>query len=100
MSLKNYQLYCEICGYKRLTDGTDIKDLVPIKTSKIQHELPYIDPLMKKTVTPPYKEQRLRFKCPKCGKVIMSKQIEFTEEVNETDNTAGREASPSGLPIS
>lgn len=80
MPLKYYQLYCEICGYKRLTDGTDIQDLVPVKTSKIQYGLPFIDPLTKNTITPPYKAQRLRFKCPKCGRVIMSKQIEYVEE--------------------
>jgi predicted nucleic-acid-binding Zn-ribbon protein len=100
MSVKHYQLYCEICGYKRLTDGTDIQDLVPIKTSKIQQELPFIDPLTKKTVVPPYKAQRLRFKCPKCGRVIMSKQIEYIEDLNETGNSAGRETGSSGLPIS
>jgi len=100
MSIKHYQLYCEICGYKRITEGTDIQDLVPVKTSKIQHELPYIDPLTKKTVMPPYKPQRLRFKCPNCGRVIMSKQIEFIEEINETGDTTGREASSSGFPIS
>lgn len=97
---RHYQLYCEICGYKRITDGTDVHDLVPVKTSKIQQELPYIDPLTKKTITPPYKAQRLRFKCPKCGRVIMAKQIEFIEDINETDNAAGRETGSEGFPIS
>jgi hypothetical protein len=89
MSVKYYQLYCEICHYKRLTDGTDIQDLVPVKTSKIQCELPFIDPLTKKSVVPPYRAQKLRFKCPQCGRVIMSKQIEYLEEKNETGDTTG-----------
>lgn len=100
MSLKHYQLYCDCCHYKRITDGTDIQDLVPVKTSPIQQGIPYIDPLTKKTVTSPYKPQKLRFKCPKCGKVIMARQITFVEDVNEADNTIGRETSPEGFTLS
>jgi predicted RNA-binding Zn-ribbon protein involved in translation (DUF1610 family) len=100
MSLKHYQLYCDSCNYKRITDGTDIQDLIPVKTSSIQQGIPYIDPLTKKTVTPPYKPQKLRFKCPKCGKVIMARQITFIEDTNEADNAIGRETSPEGFTLS
>jgi hypothetical protein len=100
MSLKHYQLYCDCCNYRRITDGTDIQDLIPVKTSSIQQGIPYIDPLAKKTVTPTYKPQKLRFKCPKCGKVIMARQIIFVEDTNEADNAIGRETSPEGFTLS
>lgn len=100
LNLKHYQLYCDCCNYKRITDGTDVQDLVPVKTSSIQQGIPYIDPLTKKTVSPHYKPQKLRFKCPKCGKIIMARQITFAEDANETNNAAGRETSLEGLTFS
>ena len=100
MSLKHYQLFCDFCCYKRITDGTDVHDLVPVKTSPIQQGIPYIDPLTKKTVMPPFKPQKLKFKCPKCGRVIMARQITFVEDINEADNSTGRETSPEGFTLS
>jgi predicted RNA-binding Zn-ribbon protein involved in translation (DUF1610 family) len=73
---KMYMLLCEICGYKRITDGTDVKDLVEVKTSPLFTGAPKIDPLTKKVVQPKEKKRKKRFKCPKCGRVVFPRKIE------------------------
>ncbi len=109
MSVKWYQLYCDYCGYKRITDGSDIHDLREIITSPIPGGTPQLKPAEKKAVTPILHApaevtngtiisksipQRKKFKCPKCGRVVMARQIQRTE--HETDNLDGREASTQG----
>jgi DNA-directed RNA polymerase subunit RPC12/RpoP len=97
MSLKQYQILCEHCGYKRFTDGTDVKDLVEVKTSAIPRGVPYIDPVTKKLTTPPPMKQVKKFKCPKCGYVVKPRQIQFTETPNEqTNNIDGSQTGTSG----
>ena len=78
--IKQYQFFCDNCNYKRLTNGSDIQDLIPVKTSPVPGSIPYIDPLTKKTIYPPAKSQKKKFKCPKCGKIIIAKEIIFTEK--------------------
>jgi predicted RNA-binding Zn-ribbon protein involved in translation (DUF1610 family) len=42
--------------------------------------------------------QRKRFKCPKCGRVIMARQIQKTEhEPDETNQSDGSETGTQGL---
>jgi hypothetical protein len=48
-SYKKFQLYCNNCHWKRLTDGGDIKDLYEIKTSPVPTGIPIFDPETKKT---------------------------------------------------
>lgn len=115
MSVKRYQFFCDHCGYKRQTDGTDIQDLREIKTSPIPGSSPVLDPFAKKTAEPVFGQpsveatgirvprntpQRKKFKCPKCGYVIMARKLtpieEPIEEPNETNNPDGCETSPSG----
>ena len=43
MAVKLYKLYCEICNWKRITDGSDIQDLYEIKTSPIPGGVPKYD---------------------------------------------------------
>jgi predicted RNA-binding Zn-ribbon protein involved in translation (DUF1610 family) len=113
MSVKTYQLYCDYCGYKRITDGSDVQDLREIKTSPVPGGVPQLDPLAKKTVVvalhqpavessgqivPKPSSQRKKFKCPKCGRVIMARQIQKTEHIpNETDQFDGSETGSTGL---
>lgn len=80
MSVKLYQLYCEICGYKRLTDGSDVTDLAEVKTSPIPAGVPFIDPETKKLTVPKPKKQLKKFKCPRCGRVVMARKLAVPEE--------------------
>lgn len=75
MSVKTYILYCEICGYKRISDGTDIKDLVPYQQAAIPGGTPYIDPVTKKVVVPKSIQQSKKFKCPQCGRLITARKV-------------------------
>lgn len=112
MSVKTYQLYCEPCGYKRITDGTDVHDLREVIMAAIPRGAPVFDPLAKQknvpslgqpgltvggTVIPEAMKQQKRFKCPKCGRVIMARQIQKTEHIpDETDNDDGRKTGSQG----
>jgi len=100
MSVKKYQFFCEKCNYKRFTDGSDIQDLVEVKTAPLPGGSPTLDLQIKKevfpnlhqpgtfiggTVLPKSTPQKKRFKCPNCGFIIMAKKL------NETNFTDGRE---------
>ncbi len=76
MSIKLYQLYCDGCHWKRITDGSDVDDLVEVKRSPIPGGIPKIDPVTKKLNTP--KEHKLpkRFKCPGCGRLVIPRKID------------------------
>lgn len=100
MSVKTYQLYCEICGYKRISDGSDVQDLKEIKTSPVPGGSPFIDPITKKVIAPSSQKQRKKFRCPKCGRVIMAREIIPTEHLsNEADIVNGSQASTQGPSI-
>lgn len=71
-----YQLYCQICNWKKITDGGDIKNLTEVKTSTIQREIPKFDKKEKKTIFSKDKIRKKRFKCPSCGRVVFPKKIE------------------------
>lgn len=73
--IRQYQFFCSNCGYKRLTDGTDIQDLIPVKLSPVSTGAPFVDPLTKKIAVTPNKNQKKMFKCPKCGYSIFAKKI-------------------------
>jgi len=75
MSVKLYRLYCEICNWKRITDGSDIQDLMELKTSPIPRGIPKVDLETKKVVQPKSKDQIKKFRCPKCGRVVIPKKI-------------------------
>lgn len=96
MSVKQYQLYCDHCGYKRFSDGSDVQDLVQVKSADVPRGSPYLDPVTKKTVVPPAMKQAKKFKCPKCGYIIKPRAIQFTEGPNETSNPNGSQTSPPG----
>ncbi len=71
-----YQLYCQICHWKKITDGSDVKNLTEVKSSPIQREIPKFDKKEKKTILSKDKIRKKRFKCPGCGRVIFPKKIE------------------------
>lgn len=94
-----YQFFCENCGYKRITTGNDLQDLVEIKTSNIPRGAPTLDPITKKIVVPPSIRRKKIFKCPKCGFAIKAKELkEIKDESKHQPN--GSETSPTGPEIS
>ena len=71
-----YQLYCQICNWKKITDGEAVRELTEVKTSPTQREIPKFDKEKKKTILSKDKARRKRFKCPKCGRVVFPKKID------------------------
>ena len=83
---KFYRLYCEICGYCKVTDGVDIK-LVEYKRSKIQGRIPRLDDERGKTVISEIRALPKKYKCPGCGRLLGPrgvKEMEIGKEENET----------------
>lgn len=73
--LKLYSIYCEPCGFKKLTDGSDVAGLIPYKQSSIPGGSPFRDPLTGQIKTPPAKQNSKKFKCPKCGRVVTVRKV-------------------------
>lgn len=94
MSVKTYLLFCQYCSYKKITDGTDVKDLIEVKTSPLMTSIPKADPITGKTIAAQFKNQKKRFKCPKCGRLIFPKKIK-----DETDKPTGHQTSNGGPEI-
>jgi len=84
MSIKKYNIWCEICGYTRITDGSapEDKKLIEIKRGKVQLTLPKIDE-NGKTEEAKFFSQPKMFKCPKCGRGVRIKKV---RQKNEEDN--------------
>lgn len=94
MNLK-YQFFCTNCGYKKLTKGDDIQDLIQVKQSDLPRGSPYIDPITKKVIVPPSIIRTKNFKCPGCGYLIKATKLTPVENTNEqADRTNGSESSP------
>jgi hypothetical protein len=64
--LKLYQLFCNNCSWKQLTNGSDV-GLVEVKRSPVPGGAPKIDPVTNKVVEPKIKKRVKLFRCPKCG---------------------------------
>jgi DNA-directed RNA polymerase subunit RPC12/RpoP len=72
---KKYMVFCEPCSYKAIIDK-DESDLVEIKTSPIPGGIPELDAKTGKTKNKPQKTQSKKFKCPKCGRGIVIKELQ------------------------
>src|SRR5687767_12707444 len=70
-----FQLYCDHCHWKRITDGTDITDLFEIKTSPVLASTPKLDAETRKTIPAKFQEQKRRFRCPSCGHAMTPRII-------------------------
>lgn len=73
--LKLYSIYCEPCGFKKLTDGSDVSGLIPYKQSMIPGGSPYRDAATGEIKTPPAKPNSKKFKCPRCGRVVTVRKV-------------------------
>jgi len=79
MTEKVYRLYCEICNWKRISDGSDLDDLYEIKKSPVPGGVPELDE-NKKVVEKKSRPQPKKFRCPKCGRSVGFKEIENPQE--------------------
>lgn len=93
MSVKLYRLLCQHCNWRRITDGSDVSDLVEIKQSKIQQTLPKLDSAGK-FVESKFVGRSRKFRCPKCGHVVIPHRISNPQaqidEKNEELNVKNR----------
>lgn len=87
-----YQFFCDACNYRRVTDGTDLGDLVAVKASPVPGGAPRLE--NGRTVTPEAKQLKKKFKCPQCGRAISAKKI--TREDNGKDHAERGEAGFAG----
>ncbi len=55
MSVK-YILFCHVCGWKKLTDGSDLQNMVEVKTCS-------------------HCSGARQFKCPGCGRLVRAAQV-------------------------
>ena len=75
MPTKTYQLYCDMCHWKRITDGSNVRDLKEIKLSNLQKNIPKLDKETRHLAPGEILKQPKRFRCPKCGRQIIPRQI-------------------------
>ena len=71
----HYRMYCDYCGYNKVTDGQDVKGLVEYKRSPIQRGIPQYDPAKKQMVTKDPIHLPKQFKCPGCGRLIRARKL-------------------------
>jgi DNA-directed RNA polymerase subunit RPC12/RpoP len=78
-----YVLHCNQCNYKRFSNGNDIDDLLPVKQTKIQTNIPKYDYRSKKTIIHPEKGRLKMYKCPKCGFTIKAYNLIKEQDIEE-----------------
>jgi len=77
MATKLYQLFCDICNWKKITDGHDVENLQKYETSPIPTTIPKLED--NKIIPGKSQKQHKKFKCPQCGRLVISKIIEDTQ---------------------
>jgi len=75
MSVKEYLVYCEPCGYKRITDGSNDGDLTKVPRSDVPGGSPVLNPLTKEVDIKKSSKQPAMVKCPKCGRGIRVRKL-------------------------
>jgi hypothetical protein len=80
MSNKLYKLYCEVCNWQKITDGTDADSMYKIKTAPVPGGVPVYDAEKKKIIQKKAQEQPKKFRCPNCGRVVIPKKIKNPQE--------------------
>jgi rubredoxin len=93
MAVKYYKLYCEMCGYNLITDGSNIT-LTEYKRSKIQKELPKLDPSTNKLAPATWITLPKKYKCPKCGRLIAPRPFKEPNIENNTKNNYEQNFNP------
>lgn len=80
MSIKKYLVYCEPCGYKRITDGSNDYDLTKVPRSEVPGGYPKLDLIKKEVKEPKSKSQPIMVKCPKCGRGVRVRKLDGKNE--------------------
>jgi len=93
MASKYYRLHCEICGYNTITDGTNM-NLVEYKRSKVQKEIPRLDPATNKTIPSTWLTLPKKYKCPKCGRLISARKFKEPEIEDKAKNNDDQNLDP------
>ena len=75
-----YKFYCEICNWKKITDGSDVQALHEIKRNSIQTNVPKFDPETRKAIEKKHIKQARMFRCPQCGRGIIPRRIGNPQE--------------------
>ena len=74
--IKRWFLFCEPCSHKQIIEeDLDKVDLIKIKTVKIPGGAPVLDPKTKKAKAKPDHKRPEMFKCPKCGRGVVTKRL-------------------------
>ena len=80
MSKKFYRLYCEICNWKKVTDGSaeSMEGLHEITStqSDIPGGVPKHDPETNQITQRPHQKRQRTFRCPNCGRPVRAKQTQ------------------------
>jgi len=95
MASKYYKLHCEICGHTIVTDGTNIK-LVEYKRSRVQKEIPKLDPSTNKLVEGSWLSLPKKYKCPKCGRLISPRKMRDEPIEDKTKSDSDESINPRG----
>ena len=70
-------LYCEPCSFRLILEPDELpKNLVEIKTSSIPSGIPTIDSKTGKVQNKPSRGQSKKYKCPRCGRGIVLKELQ------------------------
>lgn len=78
-----YQLICNHCSYKVLTDGSEnLKELIEIPTAPIQKK------------GKDFLNQTKKFKCPKCGYIFHISKLKSDENKKDDSNLEKKDNSP------
>jgi predicted RNA-binding Zn-ribbon protein involved in translation (DUF1610 family) len=85
---RKYSLYCEICGWKRIIDGSE-PDLIEYKTAAIPGGMPQYDPELKKTIFKKSINQPKKFKCQNCGRVVTVRKLPVEDNDGKKNNSNG-----------
>lgn len=95
MATRYYRLVCEICGFSLVTDGSNV-NLVEYKRSKVQKEIPKLDPTTNKLVASTWITLPKKYKCPKCGRLISPRVHKEVELENKTKDYYGENFNTGG----
>ena len=72
---KIIQIYCDHCHHKQILTNEQLKELVEVKTSSVPTNIPKLDMNTQKTVLTNPMKQRRKFKCSKCGFVVVPRLV-------------------------
>ena len=64
-----FQLFCDYCGWKRLSDGKDLSDLTEVNLCSTC-------------------SGGRRFKCPRCGRVAKIRKLDYPQVKSSDDANA------------